>query len=158
MGGPLLDFRCRVDDTALAERPDVLAFTGAVLERPLEILGTTVVELTHSCDNPHTDLFVRISEVDRRGRSHNVTEGYARLDPTRRETGSTVSLALRPTAYRFAAGSRVRLLIAGGCHPQFARNLGTGENPGTGVGLRPARHTVGHHPARCSRLLLPVSA
>jgi uncharacterized protein len=158
MGGPLLDFRCRVDDTALAERPDVLAFTGAVLERPLEILGTTVVELTHSCDNPHTDLFVRISEVDRRGRSHNVTEGYARLDPTRRETGSTVSLALRPTAHRFAAGSRVRLLIAGGCHPQFARNLGTGENPGTGVGLRPARHTVGHHRARCSRLLLPVSA
>jgi len=157
MGGPLLDFRCRVDDTALAQRPDVLAFTGAVLDQPLDIVGTPVLELSHSSDNPHADLFARISEIDRRGRSHNVTEGYARLDPSRSESGGTLTLALRPTAHRFPAGSRVRLVIAGGCQPQFARNLGTGENPGTGVGLRSARHAVGHHREHCSRLLLPVS-
>jgi putative CocE/NonD family hydrolase len=157
MGGPLLEFRCRVDDSALAERPDVLAFTGAVLERPLEIVGTPVVELSHSCDNPHADVFARISEVDRRGRSHNLTEGYARLDPDRPDGASNVTLALRPTAHRFAAGSRVRLLVAGGCQPQFARNLGTGENPGTGVGLRPVHHVLGHDPDHCSRLLLPLS-
>jgi putative CocE/NonD family hydrolase len=158
MGGPLLESRCRVDDSALAERPDVLAFTGVVLERPLEIVGAPVVELSHSCDNPHADLFVRISEVDRRGRSHNVTEGYARLDPAHSDSASTVTLALRPTAHRFATGSRIRLLVAGGCQPQFARNLGTGETPGTGVGLRSARHALGHDPDHCSRLLLPVSA
>jgi len=158
MGGPLLDFRCRVDDTALAQRPDVLAFTGAVLEHPLEVIGTPVVELSHSCDNPHADLFARVSEVDRRGRSHNVTEGYARLDPDRPEGTGTVTLALRPTAHRFAAGSQVRLMVAGGCQPQFARNLGTGENPGTGIGLRPARHALGHDPDRCSRLWLPIGA
>jgi putative CocE/NonD family hydrolase len=157
VGGPLLDFRCRVDDTALAERPDVLAFNGPVLERPLEIIGTPLVELFHSCDNPHADLFARVSEVDRRGRSHNVTEGYARLDPVRPDGARAVTLALRPAAHRFAAGSRVRLIIAGGSQPQFARNLGTGENPGTGVGLRPARHVVGHDPDRCSQLQLPVS-
>jgi putative CocE/NonD family hydrolase len=157
VGGAMLQLRCRVEDSALAERPDVLAYTGPVLERPLEIVGTPVVELFHLCDNPHADLFARVSEVDRRGRSHNVTEGYARLDPTRPDDASTVTLALRPTAHRFATGSRVRLLVAGGSQPQFARNLGTGENPGTGVGLRPARHSVGHHPDDCSRLLLPGS-
>jgi putative CocE/NonD family hydrolase len=147
-----------VDDSALADRPDVLTFTGAVLERPLEIVGAPVVELSHSCDNPHADLFARISEVDRRGRSHNVTEGYVRLDPARPDGAGTLTLALRPTAHRFATGSRVRLLVGGGCHPQFARNLGTGENPGTGVGLRPAHHVLGHEPDDCCRLLLPVSA
>ena len=106
---------------------------------------------------------MRISEVDRKGRSHNITEGYVRLDPDRPAGADTaavaadVTLTLRPTAHRFQAGTRLRVYVAGGCHPQFSRNLGTGENPGTGVTMRPARHTVGHHPDACSILLLPVA-
>ena len=57
-------------------------------------------------------------------------------------------------AHRFVAGARLRLLVAGGSHPQFARNLGTGENPGTGVGLV-ARHTIHHGDGGSSRLVLP---
>lgn len=98
---------------------------------------------------------MRISEVDREGHSHNVTEGYLRLDPAR--TGELVTVTLRDTAYRFAAGSRIRLLIAGGSHPRYARNLGTGENPGTGTELRPARHSIAHRRDGASRLLLPTS-
>jgi uncharacterized protein len=58
-----------------------------------------------------------------------------------------------PAAHRFAAGSRIRVLIAGGSHPQYGRNLGTAENPGTGTTLVPSRHTVALGP---SRILLPV--
>ena len=156
VGGPLLALRCSVDDSKLAERGDVLTFTGPVLTGDLDVIGAPVIRLAHASDNPHADLFVRLSEVDRKGRSHNVTEGYVRLDPDR-APDVTVTLTLRPTAHRFKAGTRVRVLVAGGCHPQFARNLGTGENPGTGVAMRPARHTVGHHPDACSSLLLPVA-
>jgi predicted acyl esterase len=121
----------------------------------LEVMGAPVAELAHRSDNPHADLFVRLSEVDARGRSRNVTEGYLRLDPGRDD--ALVRLELRPAAHRFAAGSRLRLYIAGGSHPQFARNLGTDENPGTGTGLRPATHSIAHAGPTASSLTLPRS-
>ena len=68
-----------------------------------------------------------------------------------------VTLPLRDMAHRFVAGTRLRLLVAGGSHPQFARNLGTGENPGTGTELVAVRHTIHHGQGGCSRLVLPVS-
>jgi putative CocE/NonD family hydrolase len=155
VGGPLLSGGGSVDDRRLAARPDVLTFTGEPLDRDLEVLGKPRVELAHTTDNPHADLFVRISEVDPRGRSRNVTETYLRLDPDR--DPGPVTLDLRDTAHRFRAGNRVRLLVAGGSHPQYARNLGTGENPGTGTELRTTRHTVGHGEGGVSRLVLPVA-
>jgi putative CocE/NonD family hydrolase len=154
IGGPVLTGKCIVEDTALSERPDVLTFTGGPLDAPIEVLGPPVVELAHRSDNPHADVFVRLSEVDRQGRSHNITEAYRRLDPT--SSGKVVTLILRDVAHRFVAGSRIRLLIAGGSHPRYARNLGTDENPGTGIGLRPARHTIAHGRDGVSRLVLPT--
>jgi uncharacterized protein len=153
VGGPLLDGGGRVDDSALARRADVLAFTGEPLTAGVEIAGAPVAELWHRSDNPHADLFVRISDVDTRGRSRNVAEGFCRL-ATDRDPAAPVRLPLRPTAHRFRAGHRIRLIVAGGSHPQFARNLGTGANPGTGSSLLPARHTVQIGP---SRVLLPVT-
>ena len=66
------------NDTKLADRADVLTFTGDALSQDLYVVGTPVVELSHSCDNPHNDLFVRVSEVDAKGRSRNVSDGYRR--------------------------------------------------------------------------------
>ena len=154
IGGPLLGFRCVKDDTELADRADVAGWTTPVLEHDLEVIGTPVLELAHESDNPHVDVFARISEVGADGHSHNVTEGFRRLDPDR-EPG-VVTLPLRDMAHRFKAGTRLRLLVAGGSHPQFARNLGTGENPGTGTELRPARHTIHHGQGGSSRLVLPT--
>jgi predicted acyl esterase len=115
------------------------------------VFGNPVVELDHSADNPHVDLFARISQVDSRGRSHNVTESYRRLAGQ----SGPVRIELDAIAHRFAAGSRIRVLIAGGNHPRYARNLGTGAPPASGVALRPATHTVRFGE---SRLLLPVAS
>ena len=57
-------------------------------------------------------------------------------------------------AHRFAPGSRIRVLVAGGCHPRFARNLGTGEAPISGSRILPSTHTIRHGSA--TRLVLPV--
>jgi predicted acyl esterase len=129
----------------------VLTSTGDTLTADLEIAGAPIAELIHHSDNPHADLFVRLSEVSADGRSRNITEGYVRLSPDRDD--SPVRLPLLPAAHRFRAGSRIRVLVAGGTHPQYARNLGTGDNPGTGSRLVPARHTI----VDGSRLLLPVT-
>ncbi|MED5811692.1 CocE/NonD family hydrolase [Mycolicibacterium sp. 050232] len=140
------------DDTRLARRKDVLTFDGDPLPAALYLAGNPVVELAHSCDNPHHDIFVRISEVDAKGRSRNVSDGFRRLDG---HTGP-VRLELDAVAHRFPAGSRIRVLVAGGSHPRFARNLGTGEPPISGSLLVRATHTVHHGEGGLSRVVLPA--
>ena len=138
-------------DTALAQRADVLSFTGDRLPTDLYLVGTPVLELSHSCDNPHNDLWVRISEVDSRGRSRNVSDGYV----GGAADSGTIRIELDAVAHQFRAGSRIRVLVAGGSHPRFARNLGTGDPLGTGSTMVPATHTV-HLGDGASRLLLPA--
>lgn len=137
-------------DKALAERGDVLSFTGDPLASDLYVYGAPVVELDHESDNPHVDVFVRISEVDDRGRSRNVSDGYRRLV---RDARGPLRLQLDEIAHRFRAGSRVRLLVAGGSHPRYARNLGAGETTIAGRAMKPATHVI-HHGGG-SRLPLP---
>ena len=67
-----------------------------------------------------------------------------------------VRIELDAVAHRFPAGSRIRVLVAGGSHPRFARNLGTDEPPITGRRLVPATHTVHHGDGGTSRLVLPA--
>ncbi len=141
------------NDTKLAERADVLSFTSDALSADLYVVGNPVIELSHSCDNPHNDLFVRVSEVDAKGRSRNVSDGYRRGTPT----SGSVTIELDPVAHRFRSGSRIRVLVAGGSHPRFARNLGTGEPLTTGSRLLPAKHTV-HVGDGASRLRMPAGA
>ena len=138
-------------DERLAERGDVLTFTSQPLAEDVYVYGPAVVELDHETDNPYVDLFVRVSEVDRKGRSRNVSDGYRRLIRDGREP---IRLELDEIAHRFRAGSRIRVLVAGGSHPRFTRNLGTGENQGSGHQMRPATHTI-HH-GGSSRLTLPL--
>jgi uncharacterized protein len=129
----------------------VLSFTSDVLTNDLYVHGNPVAELAHSSDNPYVDVFVRISEVDAKGRSRNVSDGYRRLT----DATDHVSLELDAISHRFRAGTCIRVLIAGGCHPRFDRNLGTGEATSTGSQLKPSTHEV-HFGT--SRIVLPVGS
>lgn len=137
------------DDTALAARGDVVTFTGPVLDAPLEVIGVPRIELAHSTDTGWADVWVRIGEVDADGRSRNVSDGYVSRAPG---DENPLRLDLDPIAYRFAAGSRIRVSIAGGSHPRFARNPGTGEPVWSASRLLRATHEIGPG----SRLILPV--
>jgi putative CocE/NonD family hydrolase len=139
------------DDTGLAQRGDVLTFTSAPLQAPLCVCGDPVVELDYETDNPHFDVFVRLSEVDAQGRSRNISDGFGRFSSV---PDGPIRLELDPVAHRFATGSRLRVLVAGGCHPRFARNLGTGEPAISGREMRSSTHTVRH--GERSTLTLPV--
>jgi len=137
------------DDTVLAARSDVVSFTTDPLVDDLYVHGNPVAELAHSSDNPHVDVFARISEVDAKGRSRNISDGYRRLA----DATDSVSVELDAIAHRFSAGSRIRVLIAGGSHPRYTRNLGTGEATVTGSRLQPSTHTLQFG---ASRVVLPV--
>jgi uncharacterized protein len=144
------------DDTRLTARRDVLSFTSDVLSDDLYVHGNPVAELVHASDNAHVDVFVRISEVfptkGAQGRSRNVSDGYRRLADAS-PGGGTIRLELDAISRRFRAGSRLRVLIAGGSHPRYARNLGTGETTMSGRQLKPSTHEL-HFGA--SRVVLPV--
>lgn len=113
-------------------RDDVLVFTGDPLPEDLLVIGVPEIALPFSSSNPRADLFVRLCEVDTRGISRAVTDGYRRLSPD--EAGidgastdgtGTVRLELAPLAHRFAAGSRLRVQVSSGAHPLHLRNPGT---------------------------------
>ncbi|MCW2545091.1 MAG: hydrolase [Frankiales bacterium] len=142
------------DNRGLLKRPDVATFAGEPLTQPWEICGRPELALAISVSNPHADVFVRLCEVDPKGRASNVADGFLRLDPTvPADRVQRLSLALDPCYHRVKAGNRLVLLVAGGAHPRFARNLGTGEPAATGTAVSPQPHTV-HHTGTTLRLPL----
>ena len=137
------------DNRPLEARPDVVTFTTEPMAADLDVIGTPVVELEHGTDNPHADVFVRLCDVDVTGRSSNFSDALVRLGPSR-EPGA-LRLELDPCAHRLAAGHRLRLVVAGGAHPRWARNTGTAEPPEKATTLVPSTHTI-----TGGRVMLPV--
>ena len=139
MGGRLLTPDAGVrDNRRLAARPDVVTFTTPPLERELVIAGAARVEVDHVADPPYADLFVRLCDVAPNGRAHNIADGMRRRQPA---TGP-LTVELDPCFHRVAPGHRLALLVAGGAHPRFLRNNGTGEPPADAVGLVPVIHRI----------------
>lgn len=155
LGGPVLFAgRAVVDNRPLEARPDVLAYTTAPLTRPVEAIGPVRVEIHVRSSLPHFDVFARVCDVDPAGVPRNVCDALRRVRPgegRRAADGSVaVAFALWPTAHRFAAGHRVRLLVSSGAHPRYVRNLGTGEPAATATRMLAADQEVFHDPGHPS--------
>ncbi|KAK3312531.1 X-Pro dipeptidyl-peptidase-domain-containing protein [Apodospora peruviana] len=149
-----------VVDTPLAARPDVLTFTTKPLYKDTEVMGAPSLELFRESDNPHVDIFFRLSEVDAKGVSRNITEGYRRLDSKRRpEDILPVTLVMKDCAHAFKKGTCIRLVLAGASSRIYHRNPGTSENGLMASSLRSAVHTI-HHGKKggFSRIILPVTS
>ncbi|MCA9987038.1 MAG: CocE/NonD family hydrolase, partial [Anaerolineales bacterium] len=150
----------RVDNAPLETRGDVLLFTSEPLATPMEIIGPVSATIYLKVDTPSADLFVRLNDVNPAGKSTNVCDGLARLDIASAEPDEAgalkVTVTLAPTAYQFRRGHRLRLLLAGGAHPRWARNPGTGEPVGQATQLLPQEHLIYHDSEHQSVLRLPV--
>jgi putative CocE/NonD family hydrolase len=144
----------RVDNTALEARSDVLTYTTPVLAEDVEVIGDVSAEVWFRSSLPHADVFVRLCDVDPRGRSHNVCDGLVSLTAADRACLATV--ALWPTAHRFRRGHRIRVQVSSGAFPRYARNPGTGEPHATATTLRAADQSVHHDPAHPSAIILPT--
>lgn len=138
------------DNRALEARRDVLTYTSARLEGDVEVIGPVSAELDLESSTEHFDVFVRLCDVDPKGRSVNVCDGILRCGPG---TKAPICVDLWPTAHRFARGHAIRLQVSGGSHPRFNRNLGTGERLATGTRMEASDRTLGG-----GRLRLPVVA
>jgi uncharacterized protein len=158
VGGPL-------DQGRLEARDDVLCYTSAALDRPLDAIGRHRVRLYFASSAPDTDVIVKLVDVYPDGRALIVAEGSLRLryrDGFDREAPLTpyevveIRVELGDTAWRFAAGHRLRLDVASSNFPHLDRNLNTGEPIGLTARAEVADQRVWHGAARPSRLELQV--
>ena len=162
VGGASLNTRSagRKEQRPREHRHDVVTYTSPVLTEDLTVIGplTATLYLRSSCK--HTDFFVRLCDVDAKGRSFNLSDGMVRLGPesVRRDADGVFVLEVDmwPTANTFLAGHRVRLQVSSGAHPLYARNAGTGDSLATATRLQAADQEVFHDPTRPSHVTLPV--
>ena len=148
--------------SALERRRDTVAFTSAPLTSDLEAIGPVRAELYVRSDRLHTDFYVCLCDVDPAGRPLQVVDGYLRLRPGEAAGDSSgarrIEIECWPTAWRFRRAHRLRLIVASGAHPRYARNLGTGEPLGTGTRMLSARQEILHDLAHPSALCLTLGA
>jgi putative CocE/NonD family hydrolase len=156
-GGALLAVTAGTrDNRKVEQRLDVLVFSSEPLGQPVEIIGDVAAELSVTRDNPYADLFVRLCDVDPRGRSRNICDGIIRLADADPLSG-VVWVSLSGAAHRFGPGHRIRLQVSGGAHPRFARNPGNGQVDAPAADLVPTGYEIGLGGENVSTLLLPVN-
>jgi len=161
LGGAIFAFTGAgaVDNASLEKRHDVLTYTSEPLLVPLTIIGNVRVTLYARATLPNADFFVRLCDVNETGKSVNICDGLIR----KRSTDAAVPddiwklrLRLHATAHRFERGHRLRVIVASGAHPRFARNTGTDEPLASATTLLPVDIEIFHDPARPTAIHLPV--
>ena len=128
-------------------------YTSAPLEAPLDVLGVPVAILHVRAGQPVAHLVVRLGDVAPDGPVEQVSEGILNLThreshehPTPLEPGRQyeVRVPLRAAGYRFPAGHRVQLSVAGAHWPVIWPSPGAGQL------------AIHHGPRAPSRLELPL--
>lgn len=163
VGGPSLNWRTagRRDQAGREARTDVLCYTSAVLTADVTVAGPLTVDLWLRSSRAHTDVVVRLCDVDLKGASTNISDGILRIEPDAVEQDADGILHLQvpmwPTAVAFGRGHRIRLQVSSGAHPLFARNPGTDERLGAATTLVAADQEVFCDPDHPSAIELPIS-
>jgi putative CocE/NonD family hydrolase len=133
----------RFDNSELESRDDVLIFTSEPLDTDVDVIGSPIVNIAVSVDNPFSDIFVRLTDVDIEDTSTDVSDTIHRLAPTIPANQiQRLTLTMDPCGYRFNAGHSVRLQVSGGAHPRFARNLGVAGPQSVSTTTAVSTHTV----------------
>ncbi len=161
LGGALFAFTGMgpLDQKPLEQRNDVLVYTSEPLYSDLTIIGNVRAVIYARASLTDADLFVKLCDVDPAGKSINICDGIIRktsADPAVADDIWRLNFKLHATAHCFRRDHRLRLLIASGAHPRFARNTGTSEPFGTATRLVPMQMEIFHDPARPSAIHLPV--
>ena len=158
-----------LDQKRVEGRPDVLVYTSAPLDAPLEVVGPLRVKLFAATSAVDTDFVAKLSDVDPEGVSRILAEGILRAryregyDAPRFVVPGSVNdyaIDLVATANVFLPGHRLRLVITSSSFPRFDRNPNTGHPLGADGpdDLLTARQTIFHDRARPSHILLPIVA
>ncbi|MGW7271994.1 CocE/NonD family hydrolase [Streptomyces sp. NPDC054864] len=150
-----MQLRDHVDERRMLDRDDVLVFTGAASDTPLDLAGPVHAVLHVESTAPTFDVFVRLLDLAPDGTARLVVRGCAQADRP-----GEVEIALGHTGYRVRPGHRLALMIAGSDFPNHLPNSGSLENPwlttAPKASLQKLR-TGSTHPSRLRLTVLPES-
>ncbi|MCF2533216.1 CocE/NonD family hydrolase [Yinghuangia soli] len=141
------------DESATAARDDVLVFTTAAAEEPLDLAGPVSAVLHVESTAPTYDLFVRLLDVAPDGAARLVLRGCVQADAP-----GPWQVGLGHTGYRLRPGHRLALMVASSDFPNHVPNSGTAENPWFTTAPKASLQKLTTGGARPSRLRLTVLA
>ena len=153
------------DRRAIEARDDVLVYTSAPLEEPMELTGPVTATLHAASSVTDTDFAVVLCDVFPDGRVNMIQDGILRtgfrdLDkaPQPIEPGEVYALPidLWATSYRLGEGHRLRVEVSSSDFNRYDRNPNTGGTYGHSATTIKAEQTIHHDAARPSHIVLPV--
>jgi len=165
-GGNTLIIPVGVKDQREVEgRQDVLVYTGAPQEKPLEVTGPLKVILYASSSALDTDFTAKLVDVRPDGYAQNIADGILRARYGESQSSAKLlangevyelTIDLWATSHVFLPGHCLRVEISSSNFPRFDRNLNTGGDQATGTTFQVAEQTVFHNQKFPSHILLPV--
>jgi putative CocE/NonD family hydrolase len=158
------------DYRELANRPDVLTFDSAPLERDTEVTGPIHAQVYFSCDCRDTDLWMRLLDVAPDGTVFNLmSPGLDVLRASYRDPKKGRQL-LKPgqvyqlhldnliTSNVFRKEHRIRVQVSATFFPNFSRNLQTGDLESSSARMQKANIVIYTDRRRPSHVVLPLVA
>jgi putative CocE/NonD family hydrolase len=147
------------------KRRDILVYVSEPFKEPYTIAGPLSAVLYASTSARDTDWFLRLMEVDEKGRLFPL--GSARMRARFRQSLSKPELLepgkvyeyqldLWQTGIRIPVGRRLRLEVASASFPLFSRNLNTGGHNEKETKHVSAEQTIHHSKEYPSHVLLPA--
>lgn len=153
------------DQSDIELRPDVLVYTGELLEKGLTLAGPVRAMLWVSSSARDTDFALKLVDVWPDGRAYNIQDGILRAryregfdKQVMMAPGEIyrLEISLNDTAYSLKPGHRLRLEVSSSNFPRSARNLNTGGNNYDETEWVVAKNTIHHSAEYPSHLILPV--
>lgn len=153
------------DQRQISSRHDVLIYTSAPLEQPMEVTGFVDAVLKVSSSAKDTDFAVKLVDVAPDGTAWIIgdtilraryRDGYAA--PALMQPGNVYTLKPTPitTSIQFGKGHRIRVEVTSSNFPKFARNLNTGGPNETESAAVVADNAIHHSADNASYIELPV--
>jgi putative CocE/NonD family hydrolase len=146
-------------------RKDLLVYVTEPFKEAYTFAGPVSAVLYASSSARDTDWFVRLMEVDEKGKVFPLAEGKIRARfrrstkaPEMLEPGKVYeyTLDLWQTGIRIPAGRRLRVEVASAAFPSFSRNLNTGGHNEKDTQYVTAEQSVYHSKEYPSHILLPM--
>jgi putative CocE/NonD family hydrolase len=158
------------DQQDVESRPDVLVYSSAVLDEPVEVIGRVFVELHAASDARDTDFTAKLVDVYPDGRALKLGPRATGVIRARYRRGYDKERLLTPNkteryrielfdiGHTFLPKHRIRLEISSSASPAVAPNPNTGHPIATDTESRVAQQRIHHSKETASHLLLPVLA
>ncbi|MXO60648.1 CocE/NonD family hydrolase [Altererythrobacter salegens] len=147
-------------------RSDLLLYTSAPLDEPLEVTGPISVRLWASTSARDADWVIKLCDVHPEGRSFSVCDGIVRASRRSRDWREPRPLTphdiveyeidLAATSMVFLPGHRMQVLVTSSDFPRYDRNPGTGELGLDAAQLKSAVQIIYGDAEHRSHILLPV--